>query len=496
MMPRSALALLMLQVMTVACAVEVDEAPLAAPGPAELVPAPVVPLMGELGTRHAVVFVDAAPTGHWVAICQGRVDTDGDDVVFVQLGSHGETHGDELRSFLIREPGEGEPIDEFVDSDRSGRYVAVVRSGRLVVLDTWDGGETILGGAEVEDDPNPFGPHRAVAFDDAGTRVGYARRVAAGHEIVVRELETGSERVIDLGSALLWRFHLDPSGAFVFVRAVDRDSNGDGVVGLPSAATSLGARRCRGPVSSYGAYGWEGDEPILKVAPVIDGASVRSEPGALGVLQGRLVVRRADEAIVVREAGSERELVPATCAGRIRHVDEVRGQVIAACKTAAGPALWRFGGGAAQDLGVTVWPDEDDHWWTGGGTIRSFDGKLYNIDTGTIGRVIGVGDAYQAGGDKILYTDNEETYIHELDTDRKRPLPFRLPYSYETREQGSIIAVFNEGRTYVAEPAAERLLGVVTGRPLAVTGAGEVLVAGYEIEGQLAVGPLRWVRPQ
>lgn len=253
------------------------------PAPEEPVPAipppppttPVRPIVGEIGTAHPLVLLAVPPTGHWLAFCQARADTDGNDMIYSTRGHHGDVEGDQMLPYFARAAGEGEPIEEFAGSDPGGRFAAFYRRGELVLFDSWQGVETVL--FTIDGGPQGQRKRWPASFSRDGARVGYARRVGSTHEIVVRDTATGTSRTIAAGHAMLWGFHLEPDGASVVFSSTDRDTNGDGEITAPIVHSTLSDAHCRADAMSWGNYGFSGDEPQRKVADIIDG-TIRDEP--------------------------------------------------------------------------------------------------------------------------------------------------------------------------------------------------------------------------
>lgn len=79
--------------------------------------------------------------------------------------------------------------------------------------------------------------------------------------MIVRELATGTERNVVVPGVKLWRVEVEPLGHWAKVYAIRKDTDGDGKLTWPSVRTSLSARGCRGPISSYSTGGWNGDQP-------------------------------------------------------------------------------------------------------------------------------------------------------------------------------------------------------------------------------------------
>lgn len=227
-----------------------------------------------IGTAHPLVVELAARDGSWIAICQARTDTDGDGEIAVNVGMHGDTWGDALRPYVVLGgAGEGEAVDVLVDWSLDDRWLAVVRGGKLALLDGARGTWTELAGADVRDDGVPLGPHRAASV--AASRMTYFR---GDDTIVIRELPGGAEREVKVAGAKLWRVELHPAGDWARVYAMRKDTDGDGVVSWPSMRTSLSARGCRGPITSYSTGGWSGDTPDELWLDLATGATQTAAP--------------------------------------------------------------------------------------------------------------------------------------------------------------------------------------------------------------------------
>lgn len=211
-----------------------------------------------VGTAHPIVVEAVARDGAWVVICQARTDTDGDGEIAVHVGMHGDTYGDAFRPYLVRGAGEGEPIESLVGYTRDGRWLIALRGGKLSLLDARSGTWSDLAGADVRDDGVPLGPHRAASIARAGDRMTYFRD---DETIVVRELSTGTENLVKVPGARVWRVEVEPLGHWALVYAIRTDSDKDGSLTWPSVRTSLSDRDCRGPIMSYSTGGWTGDKP-------------------------------------------------------------------------------------------------------------------------------------------------------------------------------------------------------------------------------------------
>ncbi len=252
-----------------------------------------------VGTAHPIVVEAAARDGSWVVICQARADTDGDGEIAVHTGHHGDTYGDRFEPYVVRGAGAGELIDSLVGHTRDGRWLVVLRAGKLALLDARTGAWSDLPGADVRDDGVPLGPHRAASVARAGDHLTYFHD---DETIVVRELSSGTERLVKVPGARVWRVEVEPPGEWALVYVIRTDSDKDGKLTWPSVRTSLSDRDCRGPIASYSTGGWSGDKPDqlwLELATGVIGptraagappASAASEEAALGSHLGREIL--------------------------------------------------------------------------------------------------------------------------------------------------------------------------------------------------------------
>jgi len=254
-----------------------------------------VPAGSIVGTAHPLVVEAVARDGGWIAICQARKDTDGDGQIAINVGHHGDVWGDKLTPFVVRHAGDGEPIDLVVDYQRD-RWLVALRQGKLAIFDARSGAWQELGGADVRDDGVPLGPHRAASVASAGERMVYFRD---DQTMIVRELATGAEKVVQVPGAKLWRVEVEPLGHWAVVHAIRKDTDGDGKLSWPSVQTSLSARGCRGPIMSYSTGGWMGDKPDELWLDLAAGAIRPTRGGepkeppadqALGAVDGRSVL--------------------------------------------------------------------------------------------------------------------------------------------------------------------------------------------------------------
>ena len=233
------------------------------PGPAQppaATPVDPVPAVAEeepaqrpdgYGTSHVATLHGVAADGSWLVLCQAREDTDGKPGIDVRPGRHGGYVGDEMKMFFFVEPGLGRPVVAVIDHSDDDRWVAIDDGGTLLLLDMETGSETPL--AAIPSDPMvPHGWHRTAAFGLANRRIVY-RDVRDGQlRVVVRELASGDEWVVDPGPEHLMHVWLDPDEEHVLM------------IVSPGGPTEPMQRGCNGGSISVERWGHcmpEGDFP-------------------------------------------------------------------------------------------------------------------------------------------------------------------------------------------------------------------------------------------
>jgi hypothetical protein len=291
-----------------------------------------------IGTAHPLLVKAVAPDGHWLVWCEAREDTDRNNRIEAFSNEHGSLYGDRMRPYFVVGAGEGQAIDAFVDSDESGRYVALVRSGHLELTDTSSGTIVDLSqvGAVADDDGNQFLGHAAGAFDRAGIRFVYRRNTGTKTVAVVRDLATGKEASFDPGSGLLYRAYLDDE--WVVMHIVVRDANGNGRLEPPTMRTDLPRRStCRGPAYAYMSLGRiPGDDVVTRLAPV-SGGNIRELPVILGrdmpdrpipFGDGLLHQLKDGPLLLEKPLGRTQVLVPSGRVPKILYTDPARDLVV------------------------------------------------------------------------------------------------------------------------------------------------------------------------
>ena len=455
-----------------------------------------------VGTPHPFALEAAAPDGSWVVLCQAREDSDRDGHVRVRLGPQGQLLGDRLRSFLVMGSGAGELIDELAAVGPTGRWLAIRRSGHLVLLDTTSKTELDLTarGADDRHDALSYHPHRALSFDARGNLLLYLQRRDGSSRVVVRELAGGKETSIDPGTGAVWRAQLSPAGEWVVLRMLVDDTNGNGRLDWPVPPAARNSWRCGGPIPKMNAWAERGDRVVTKVVSS-SGGRARVVAGFVAPYADALLERPLGGGLLLRpRQGRAQRLAPPDCDARVVHADTTRGLLIAAC---AGPSGGRslamlLGPGYRKDLKLTLAPQSHDRWPAGSPRlVPLYPGQatvLVDMNR-RVSVALKPGDSVIAtSGPRALIRRGQSLWIHNVEQDRERPLPGRtnrLPLVVRTAS----IAVVSP---LVVNLGTGRVLGQVSRRPWAVSRNGRVLVAaGREADAErLAVGPLSWVAPR
>lgn len=449
------------------------------------------------------VGVDA----RWVALCQAREDDDGDGVLGVRVGYHGDTMGDVLRPYLIVDGGPGLAIDAYVDSTPDGRWLAYVDGGALRLWDSATN-RTIEGGplGASAGAAHPLLPPAWGGFDDTGAVfLFYRHDLRHGRRAFVLDLTAPDAPATPL-----------PRGFDALVAAVPLSGGRHAVVatrpaasgppGLPS--TSLAPARCRGPITSYSTSGGRGmARAIVRVDPSATEVAVDD---LLTVRDGRVLLREPSRALAWRDGAARTEVAPASCDGYVDAVG-LDGAVLVACWAAVEegrPALrWVAPDGAARELGSGPTMTRGDgrtsasRWWATG---ESGETWLLDLQGGRLRRVPGElrPIALHAGRWLLADVDARRAAILDPGADAPRWLPHAIA-PYQDHGQTDAFAWFTRGDgegVFVVDLGTgdlrfvPRAIGVVAARA-----PGHVLAARRPRDERvrrhdaLPVGPLRWL---
>lgn len=281
-------------------------------------------------------FVAAAPGGHWAVVCETAAGPAA--TPRVRLTPHGEFDGDPLRHVFYLGTTKT-PIDDFAGADPTGRYVAFVVAGELLLQDTSTAQVTALPGADVRATQASFQSLRSVTFSDDGRRVAYLRSNGAS-TLVVRDLARKSEQAFSVPGAAPYRIEFTPGGRYVEIQAPVRDTNKNGRLDWLTPVRKDPAP-CPSPIPTYNVWQYPGDDPDSQLLDVETGKL--STPEGFVLAAGNVVVRRTeDQGLLAVQPGKPALTVSSKeCLGRVLHVDS-SGALLFGCSGAWGQRRQMF----------------------------------------------------------------------------------------------------------------------------------------------------------
>lgn len=471
-----------------------NEAPSLAPSRE---PRPVPPLEQPWGTADPLALVEASPDRRWVAFCQARKDTNGDGKVAVEVGTQGELSGDRLEGYFAESSPEGFAIEAFGGADPSGRYVALVRGGALLLRNTTTGVDTSIE-ADLRDDRAPFLHPRYVAFDPTGKRVLFLSREGRNSFVKVLDLETRAETRIDAGEDEIHRAEFDPSGAFVVMHVVKTDTNGNGRLDWPIPNTSSPWMRCTGPLPRYPV--WQGgDDAVVRVARVDGSRGIMDVPGLVIPFGDGFVVRAPDGSLeLAGEGGQKTTLVKKGCESRVVHADASRHLLLVTCskKKSSHSELMLVRSSGIEPLGLEVSGASADRWAEGMPRLVPLypgrDTALFDADEGKV-EVLQPGDRVLAAvGTRALLLRERSLVVHERGGNDVKLSGTIAPLSHILRSGTTILVP-----PLVIDMARGVLVGTTGGDAMAIAADGAVLTSDHAADARsFARGPLKWKLPE
>ncbi len=245
-----------------------------------------------IGTDAPLARVMGASDARWFVLCQAREDTDGNGRLETSWHLHG-TYGDELKHYLVLGSGAGTEIDYPAAQSERGEWLAVVRGGKLELIEAATYRQWTLS-ADTRDDwyRSYDGSARFVSIAANGTRMTYLRR----RDIVIRDLATGAERVVRVNQGKLWRVEVDPAGRWARVSVLRKDTDHDGVIDWPGGVADGSLRACDADLVHH--HNPSGDEPTELYLDLATGKLVE-DTSVIEIVGEDLLRRRRDGALVL-----------------------------------------------------------------------------------------------------------------------------------------------------------------------------------------------------
>lgn len=470
-----------------------------------LPPAAKPPLvMDAIGTRAPTAVVAASPAGDWVVLCQAREDNDGDGKLAVNIVNHGETEGDRLRQYYVERGGTGTEVDAFVGHDPTGRFLAFLREGHLILRDTHAQLETDLSvlGADARDDLASYAPHRAGSFAPDGTRFLYLRRAEDRSLVVVRSLATAAETLVSAGSGTLWRAAFEPDGFFIRIQVVLRDTTGDKKMRWPVREANAAAPTCPLPVPQFVVAGLEPDRLATSLYRLSDDKILERSDFVL-TLGPSILTRDEKEALWLEPVtGTRRQVAPPECHGRVLHAHAETQSVLVGCAGEYGQrrGLYLSTPEKRIRLGYEVAAFESDGRYPydprflvlnpGNESILldMVTGSITKLPSGT--SLIGGG----GGSSSSLLVTRQNRLLWLDGTGMERDLGLRRPPFARVLQSGSFLTL---GRLWFDMTNSAVAPATLPSEPTALARTGRVLLydSPHTATSTLPLGPVEWHSP-
>jgi hypothetical protein len=278
---------------------------------------------GDIGVAAPIAGMLAAETGHWFVLCQARDDTNHDGTLSVQYDIH-QTHGDAVKAYLVLGSGPGEPIDFEVAKSAHDEWLAILRNGKLELIDGTTFQRVTLP-ADLTDDWEWTEAKNArfISIAGNGSRLAYIR---PDNAIVIRELPSGKERVVAMG-AKVWRATVDATGHWAEVTFMRADTNHDGKIEWPGGPASGSLHDCNADVIHSGMLALEPTDKVSTTWLDLATGTFVDDPKVIGVVGGELLRRASDDSLVL---GATR-IVDASCHAQITGIIDDPARVLVTC---------------------------------------------------------------------------------------------------------------------------------------------------------------------
>lgn len=415
--------------------------------------------LGDIGTAGELRVVATSASGAWVTLCSA-----GSKTPTLVLGS-----------------GTGEPIEDLLARDTSGRYLVVAQAGTALLVDAVSGTRVNLSelGADVRRARVDYAEHRTLSFDAAGRWLAYLRQQGTARSIVVRDLASGTERSFAVGAGDVYRLELSADGRYVTFEALREDSNKNGKLDWPAPEDTARPTVCDRPgLPKFRSFGYQGrGDVVTRAVLTLSDGNLRDVPELVTPLGRSLLVREADGSLKLDQQGKRTVLAPASCAGRVLFADAERELVLAACTPP--PPLLKKGKPPPPPSG------KRQVWLFGAGFAKDLQSELYETST----------DRAAAIGARLvpLYPGSNAGLV---DLERRELLPLS-PGSRVITTRGTLALVWRESDLYrydAQTKAEQRLAHGVLKNPDLLQTAGAVLLSPFvivDVEGPALPSPPR-----
>lgn len=450
--------------------------------------------LGDIGGAEELRVLSASASGAWVALCSASSTT----------------------PTLVLGSGSGEPIDDVLARDPSGRFVVILKGGAAQLVDALSGARVNLSerGADVRRVRADYAQHRALSFDAKGRKLAYLRQEGSARWLVVRELETGDERAFAAGAGDVYQLELSADGHYVLFDALREDSNQNGRLDWPAPEEPSRATGCdRSALPKFRTFGYQarGDQLTRGLVSLADG-TLRDLPELVTPLGSSVLVREADGSLALDQRGKRTPLAPASCAGRVLFADAERGLVLAACSPPAPPKkkgkspppsngkrqVWLFGAGFAKDLQSELYETSTDRPATVGTRLVPLypgsEARLVDLERRELLPLASGSRVITTRGALALVWRESDLYRYDAESKTEQRLARGVHKNPDLMQAGSsvllspFVVVDVEGPAWTS-PA--RALALSAGG-FVLTGTGDAEAAGGSARRSIR-GPLHWV---
>lgn len=431
---------------------------------------PPAPATGvPIGAADPLRVVAAGPDGQWVALCRGRVPRQG---------------GPAWIPRIVVGASDGIVVDRFVAFDPSGRHVAFVQDGELILLDTEQGTQVRLhSGVDASG--------RAwVDFDQQGQRIAYIAATEEGARVRVRSLADRSELEIHPGPGLPLAVHLGRRDE-LWVDVGTEGAPDDAPLGRRGSASEEISSRCQ--PTTRRRVGSSDASIETRLARIGSGRPAETVRGAIGPGNGGLFVGRDDQAVMLRKDDRETLWVPADCRGQVLAHDPDEPRLLVLCRSTEPPSVRIYTSRGPTELGPF---DVGDVQPGRNGWVNRHHDTILLADPPRLLDVPEAEHVVHATRRFALVRRAGDHAIVAIPDGHIRTIPGKpvVVDPAKPLHAGAMVVARGEDGARVVDLERGRISGRTDRMPLAVTRSGHVLVPRHR-DHDPPRGPLEWIAP-
>ncbi len=475
-----------------------------APPPSRLAPrveGPKLNLPTELpdgyGQAAPTLLISSSPTGSWLVACQARTDSDGNGLLQVLLGPHGELGGDQLVPYFLGSAGQELELDRYLGHDPTGRYLALQTGGRVLLLDSHLGTSEDLSaiGADHRADSLRYLPHRSFAFSPDGQVLAYVRRQGPRDWVVLRELHSGLEQLLDPQAPIVWRLRFESGGHWLRIDTATEDTNQNGHIGWGSPPAPEGDSGCPSPIPSFPVPAFPSDATQVALYDRVS-STLRYLPDFVAAAGETYIERSEAGELWQADFTGWRQLVSSeVCQGRVLAFHARSSAVLFGCSGGYGQRRDMFLRTRTQRkaLGIELAPFEVDEPLELAGDTLILNPKnaalVLDFNTTTLTTLTDGTTMLSGYGATLLAERNGRLYWVSAGG-TETAVGMRRPTLGSILRRGPWVALGPQ----LLNLESRRSGGVFPEPPLALSEAGQGLLPA-SVDELIPLGPLRWVPP-